>query len=123
MDKKTLHKFRLDYSGELVNCIGYAILAGFPEHAKALHDMSLQAMGLTVRKNCDTMKPGEKPETIETEVKTMQEYIVHEYRTAPDGSEYETEQYKIAADELEETRAGLEELIGTAIDRYEIEKL
>ena len=71
MDKKTLHKFRLDYSGELVTCIGYAILAGFPEHAETLHALSLQAMGLTARKNCDTMKPGETPGTIETEGKTM----------------------------------------------------
>ena len=53
----------------------------------------------------------------------MKEYIVREYRTAPDGSEYETERYTITADELDETRAGLDELTGVAIDRYEIEEI
>lgn len=57
------------------------------------------------------------------EGKTMKKYVVREYRTAPDGSEYETERYTITADELDETRAGLDELTGTAIDRYEIEEI
>ena len=55
--------------------------------------------------------------------KTMKKYLVREFRIANDGSEYETERYTITADELEETREGLEELIGTAIDRYEIEEI
>lgn len=57
------------------------------------------------------------------EGKKMKKYIVREFRTAPDGSEYETERYTITADELDETRAGLDELTGTAIDRYEIEEI
>ena len=61
MDKKTLQKFRLDYSGELVTCIGYAILAGFPEHAKTLHNMSLQAMGLKPKDIPKTDKPNKPP--------------------------------------------------------------
>lgn len=50
----------------------------------------------------------------------MKKYIVREFRTATDGSEYETERYAITADELDETRAELDELTGTSIDRYEI---
>lgn len=57
------------------------------------------------------------------EGKKMKKYIVREFRTAPDGSEYETERYTITADELSETRAELDELTGTAIDRYEIEEI
>lgn len=53
----------------------------------------------------------------------MKKYIVREFRTAPDGSEYETERYTITAAELDETRAELDELTGTAIDRYEIEEI
>lgn len=56
------------------------------------------------------------------EEKKVKKYIVREYKTAPDGSEYETERYTITADELDETREGLDELTGTAIDRYEIEE-
>lgn len=57
------------------------------------------------------------------EGKKMKKYIVREFRTAPDGSEYETERYTITANELDETRAELDELTGAAIDRYEIEEL
>lgn len=61
MNKKARDKFRRDYSGLLVDCIGAAILAGFPEHAKTLHNMSLQAMGLKPKNIPKTDKPEHIP--------------------------------------------------------------
>lgn len=51
----------------------------------------------------------------------MKKYTVREYQKMNDGSEFMTDMYTIAEEELDETREALDDLIGVAIDRYEID--
>ena len=69
------------------------------------------------------IRGAENPNNNRRKGKNMKTYEVREYRTANDGSEYETERYTITEDELDETREGLDELVGAAVDRYEIEEI
>lgn len=50
--------------------------------------------------------------------------IIREFKTAADGSEYVSDEYAIALspEEMDAFREELDELVGLAIDRYEIEE-
>lgn len=107
-----------DCREHLIFAIGSAAGAGKHETAARINAILVDID--IAQEMCYTGKNAR--EARKTEGKKMKKYIVREFRTANDGSEYETERYEITADELEETRECLEELIGAAIDRYEIDE-